>query len=75
MEFKRISTLWTKKYAQALDAVNKAIESDKTYGMAWYNKACFLSLLNQVPESLQALKHAIEIDVKNDKKIQLEIKI
>ena len=50
-----------KKYAQALDAVNKAIESDKTYGMAWYNKACFLSLLNQVPESLQALKHSIEI--------------
>ena len=36
--------------------------------MAWYNKACFLSLLNQVPESLQALKHAIEIDVKNARK-------
>jgi predicted transcriptional regulator len=33
--------------------------------MAQYNKACFLSLLNQVPESLDALKHAIEIDVKN----------
>jgi len=58
-----------RKYSQALDAVNKAIESDKTtYGMAWYNKACFLSLLNQVPESLQALKHAIEIDVKNARK-------
>jgi hypothetical protein len=36
--------------------------------MAWYNKACFLSLLNQVPESLQALKHSIEIDVKNARK-------
>ncbi len=36
--------------------------------MAWYNKACFLSLLNQVPESLEALKRAIEIDVKNAKK-------
>jgi tetratricopeptide (TPR) repeat protein len=57
-----------KKYAQALDAVNKAIDSDKTYGMAWYNKACFLSLLNQVPEALQALKHSIEIDVKNARK-------
>jgi len=54
-----------KKYSKALDAVEKAIESDPTYGMAQYNKACFLSLLNQVPESLEALKHAIEIDVKN----------
>ena len=54
-----------KKYAKALDAVEKATESDPTYGMAQYNKACFLSLLNQVPESLEALKHAIEIDVKN----------
>jgi hypothetical protein len=33
--------------------------------MAWYNKACFLSLLNQVPESLESLKRSIEIDVKN----------
>ena len=54
-----------KKYSKALDAVEKAIESDPTYGMAQYNKACFLSLLNQVPESLEALKHSIEIDVKN----------
>ncbi len=54
-----------KKYAKALDAVEKAIESDPTYGMAQYNKACFLSLLNQVPDSLEALKRAIEIDVKN----------
>jgi tetratricopeptide (TPR) repeat protein len=57
-----------KKYAQALDAVEKAIESDPTYGMAWYNKACFLSLLNQVPESLESLKRSIEIDVKNARK-------
>jgi len=54
-----------KKYAQALNAVDKAIESDPTYGMAWYNKACFLSLLNQVPESLETLKRSIQIDVKN----------
>ena len=54
-----------KKYAQALDAVEKAIESEPTYGMAVYNKACFLSLLNQVPESLETLKRSIEIDVKN----------
>ncbi len=54
-----------KNYTKALDAAQKAIESDPTYGMAWYNKSCFLSLLNQVPESLEALKHSIEIDVKN----------
>src|SRR3989338_6691018 len=57
-----------KNYSKALNCVEKAIESDPTYGMAWYNKGCFLSLLNQVPESLEALKRAIEIDVKNARK-------
>jgi len=57
-----------KNFAKALDSVDKAIESDPTYGMAWYNKACFLSLLNQVPESLESLKRSIEIDVKNARK-------
>ena len=50
-----------KKYAKALDSAEKAVESDPTYGMAWYNKACFQSLLNQVPESLESLKRSIEI--------------
>ena len=54
-----------KNYAKALDSVQKAIESDPTYGMAQYNQACFLSLLNQVPEALEALKRSIELDVKN----------
>jgi len=36
--------------------------------MAHYNKACFLSLLFQIPESLESLKRAIEIDVKNARK-------
>ena len=54
-----------KNYSKALDSVQKAIESDPTYGMARYNQACFLSLLNQVPEALEALKQSIEIDVKN----------
>ena len=54
-----------KNYSKALSAVEKAIESDPTYGMALYNQACFLSLLNQVPESLEALKLSIEADVKN----------
>ena len=57
-----------KNYAKALDCVEKSIESEPTYGMACYNKACFLSLLNQIPESIEALKRAIEIDVKNAKR-------
>ena len=57
-----------KNYSKALAAVEKAIESDPTYGMALYNQACFLSLLNQVPEALEALKHSIEVDVKNARK-------
>ena len=54
-----------KNYAKALDSVEKAIESEPTFGMARYNKACFLSILNQVPESIEALTRAIEIDVRN----------
>jgi len=54
-----------KNYSKALDSVEKAIDSVPTYGMAWYNKACFLSLLNQVPEAIEALTRSIEIDVKN----------
>lgn len=57
-----------KNYAKALDSTEKAIESDPDFGMAWYNKSCFLSLLNQVPESIEALKRSIEIDVKNARK-------
>ena len=57
-----------KNYSKALSAVEKAIESDPTYGMALYNQACFLSLMNQVPEALEALKRSIEIDVKNARK-------
>ena len=57
-----------KNYAKALDSIEKAIESEPTYGMAVYNKACFLSLLNQIPESIEVLKRSIEIDVKNARK-------
>jgi len=57
-----------KQYAKALDSAEKSIESEPTYGMAHYNKACFLSLLYQIPESLESLKRAIEIDVANARK-------
>ena len=57
-----------KNYSKALDCVEKAIDSDPTFDMAWYNKGCYLSLLMQVPEAIEALKRSIEIDVKNARK-------
>ena len=57
-----------KVYGKALDCVDKAIDSDPTFGMAWYNRACYLSMLNQITESLDALVRSIEIDVKNAKR-------
>ena len=57
-----------KVYGKALDCADKAIDSDPTFGMAWYNRSCFLSMLNQIPESLDALVRSIEIDVKNAKR-------
>ena len=57
-----------KVYGKALDCADKAIDSDPTFGMAWYNRSCYLSLENQIPESLDALVRSIEIDVKNAKR-------
>ena len=57
-----------KSYGKALDCADKAIDSDPTFGMAWYNRACYLSMLNEVPQSLEALVRSIEIDVKNAKR-------
>jgi len=53
---------------KALDSADKAIDSDPTFGMAWYNRSCYLSLLNQIPESLDALVRSLEIDVKYAKR-------
>ena len=57
-----------KNYSKALDCAEKAIDSDRNYGMAWYNRGCYLSLLMQIPEAIEALKRSIEIDVKNARK-------
>ena len=57
-----------KNYEKALECVEKAIDSNPTDGMSWYNKGCYHSLLNHIPESIEALKRSIEIDVKNAKK-------
>ncbi len=45
-----------------------ALLKDPTFGMAWYNRSCYLSMLNQISESLDALVRSIEIDVKNAKR-------
>jgi len=57
-----------KVYGKALDCADKAIDSDPTFGMAWYNRSCYLSMLNEVPQSLDALVRSIVIDVKNAKR-------
>jgi len=57
-----------KIYGKALDCADIAIDSDPTFGMAWYNRACYLSMLAQIPESLDGLVRSIEIDVKNAKR-------
>lgn len=57
-----------KNYDKALDSVEKAIDSNSIDGMSWYNKACYHSLLNHIPEAIEALKRSIEVDVKNAKK-------
>ncbi|MDE1867163.1 MAG: tetratricopeptide repeat protein [Thaumarchaeota archaeon] len=57
-----------KNYEKALESVEKSIETNPTDGMSWYNKACYNSLLNHIPEAIEALKRSIEIDVKNAKK-------
>ena len=57
-----------KSYGKALDCADKAIDSDPTFGMAWYNRSCYLSMLNEVPQSLDALVRSIVIDVKNAKR-------
>ena len=66
--FKSLVYYERKIYGKALDCADKAIDSDPTFGMAWYNRACYLSMLNQIPESLDALVRSIEIDVKNAKR-------
>ena len=57
-----------KNYTKALDSVEKAIGSNPTFQMALYNKACYLSVLNQVPEAVEALTRSIHVEIKNAKR-------
>lgn len=49
---------------KSLEFAEKAITLDGNYGVAWYNKACALSLLDKKDESLTALKSAINIEAR-----------
>ena len=61
------------KNEEALSLFNKAIQIKNSDELAWYNKACALSILNQKEESLDALTVATAlepenvIDMKDDK--------
>ena len=46
----------------------KAIDLNPNDGMAWYNRACYLTLSDKVDDGMEALKRAIEIDISNAKK-------
>ena len=50
------------KYAEALDAVNKAIEINPQYANAIYNKGIYCLLQNNVDDGLKLLKESFEID-------------
>ena len=50
------------KYAEALDAVNKAIEINPQYANAIYNKGGYCLLQNNVDDGLKLLKESFEID-------------
>ena len=67
IDLKSLVNYEKKNYAKALDCAEKSIDSDPTFGMAWYNRACYLSLLNEVPESLDveiALKLFVIVNLK-----------
>ena len=53
-----------KSYGRALDCADKAIDSDPTFGLAWYYRSCYLSMLNQVPESLMHLYAQLKLMLK-----------
>jgi len=53
--FKSLVYYERKIYGKALDCADKAIDSDPTFGMAWYNRACYLSMLSQIRNHLMLL--------------------
>jgi len=54
-------------FKRALEKAGRAIRSNKNYDVAWYNKACAHSLLEDKNNTLESLKRAIELDSKYKK--------
>lgn len=50
------------RYAEAIEAYDKAIELDPRYAKAWNNKGDALYFLNKLNESVQAFEKAVEIN-------------
>jgi tetratricopeptide (TPR) repeat protein len=57
-----------KNNLKALECSDKAIDADPNDGMSWYNRACYLTLSDQINEGMEALRRAIEIDISHAKK-------
>ncbi len=51
-----------KRYDEALEYLDKALEIDPNYAITWYNKARLESLRNNLEESIKSLKNAIVLD-------------
>ena len=50
------------RYAEAIDAYEKAIELDPRYAKAWNNKGLALDNLSKLDESIQVFEKAVEIN-------------
>ena len=45
-----------KNYEKAIECCDKSVDIDPNEGMAWYNRACYLTLSGKVDEGLEALR-------------------
>ncbi|WP_078553670.1 tetratricopeptide repeat protein [Bacillus alkalicellulosilyticus] len=50
------------KTKEALQTINTSIETDSEFLLGYYNKACYLAVLQDVDESLRTLEYVIEND-------------
>jgi tetratricopeptide (TPR) repeat protein len=55
-------------YTKAIECCTKALDSNSSDGLVWYNYACYLTLDGKIDNGMEALKRAIEIDISHAKK-------
>jgi tetratricopeptide (TPR) repeat protein len=60
------------KFDEAKKAFDKAIELNPQNSMAWYNRACIYSLINNKNQSVFNLKRAIELDLSHKEEAKKE---